>query len=110
MKISGKKLLIILAIACAIAIGIAFARGIAQAEGQDVLRCLSDAFFVSGALILLSGGLVWCADNGVADGLTYGVSRLFRRRGHRSAGQALTSPTVPALLSGPSRLRSCRRQ
>ena len=81
MRISGKKLLIILAIACAIAIGIAFARGIAQAEGKDVLRCLSDAFFVSGALILLSGGLVWCADNGVADGLTYGVSRLFRRRG-----------------------------
>lgn len=81
MKIAVKKLLIILAAATAIAIGIAFARGIAQAEGKDVLRCLSDAFFVSGALVLLSGGLVWCADNGVADGLTYGASRLFRRRG-----------------------------
>ena len=81
MKISGKKLLIILGIACAITIGIAFARGILQAEGKDVLRCLSDAFFVSGALILLSGGLVWCADNGVADGLTYGAGRIFKRRG-----------------------------
>ena len=67
MKIAVKKLLIILAAATAIAIGIAFARGIVQAEGKDVLRCLSDAFFVSGALVLLSGGLVWCADNGVAD-------------------------------------------
>ena len=81
MKISGKKMLIVLAIACAIAIGVAFARGILNAEGKDVLRCLSDAFFVSGALIILSGGLVWCADNGVADGLTYGASRLFKRRG-----------------------------
>ena len=81
MKISGKKMLIVLAIACAIAIGVAFARGILNAEGKDVLRCLSDAFFVSGALILFSGVIVWCADNGVADGLTYGASRLFKRRG-----------------------------
>ena len=81
MKISGRKMLIILAIACAIAIGTAFSRGIVHAEGKDVLRCLSDAFFVSGALILFSGIIVWCADNGVADGLTYGASRIFKRRG-----------------------------
>ena len=81
ISVSGKKLLIVLAITLAISIGIAFARGIVHAEGNDVLRCLSDAFFVGGALITLTGGLLWCADNGVADGLTYGASRIFKRRG-----------------------------
>ncbi len=81
ISVSGKKLLIILVITLAITIGIAFARGLVHAQGRDVLRCLSDAFFVGGALTTLVGGLLWCADNGVADGFTYGASRLFRRRG-----------------------------
>lgn len=81
MTLSGKKVAILVGISLAIVIAVAFLRGIAQAEGRDVLRCLCDGFFVGGALLLIAGTLVWTADQGVADGLGYSVSRFFRRRG-----------------------------
>ena len=81
MTISKKKISILAIISAAIVIAVAFLRGIVGAEGKDVLRCLCDAFFVGGALIVIAGSLVGTADQGVADGLGYGVSRFFRRRG-----------------------------
>ncbi len=81
MTLSGKKLAVLAGISAAIVVAVSFFRGIAHAEGRDVLRCLCDGFFVGGALILIAGTLVWTADQGVADGLGYSVSRFFRRRG-----------------------------
>ena len=81
MTLSGKKLAVLAGISAAIVVAVSFFRGIAHAEGNDVLRCLCDGFFVGGALILIAGTLVWTADQGVADGLGYSLSRFFRRRG-----------------------------
>ena len=81
MTLSGKKLAVLAGISAAIVVAVSFFRGIAHAEGRDVLRCLCDGFFVGGALVLIAGTLVWTADQGVADGLGYSVSRFFRRRG-----------------------------
>ena len=81
MTLSGKKLAVLAGISAAIVVAVSFFRGIAHAEGRDVLRCLCDGLFVGGALFLIAGTLVWTADQGVADGLGYSVSRFFRRRG-----------------------------
>lgn len=82
IKINWKKFGICCAVAAAVAVGTAFARGIAGTEdAKTFFMFLSDAFFVSGDMMLIAGGLVWTADRGVADGLGYGMSRLFRRHG-----------------------------
>ncbi len=81
MTLSGKKMAVLAGISAAIVVAVSFLRGIAHAEGRDVLRCLCDGFFVGGARILIAGALVCTADQGVADGLGYSVSRFFRRRG-----------------------------
>ena len=82
MKINGRKLILLLGITFAAAVGILFLRGVVKAQGpKDVLRCASDACFVSGVIMAVIGGLIWTADQGVADGLTYGFSRFFTRRG-----------------------------
>ena len=82
MKINGRKLILLLCITLAAAIAVLFLRGVLKAEGpKDILRCASDACFVSGVVMGVVGGLIWTADQGVADGLTYGFSRFFTRRG-----------------------------
>ena len=82
MKINGRKLILLLCISLAAAVAVLFLRGVLKAEGpRDILRCASDACFVSGVVMGVIGGLVWTADQGVADGLTYGFSRFFTLRG-----------------------------
>jgi len=82
MKINRNKLIVLIIISAALAAGVLFLRGVLKAEGpRDVLRCASDACFVSGVIMAVAGGLMWTADQGVADGLTYGFSRFFTRRG-----------------------------
>ncbi|MBO4410320.1 MAG: DUF3899 domain-containing protein [Spirochaetales bacterium] len=82
MKINGRKLVVLLIISAALFTGTAFLRGVLKAESsRDVVRCLSDAAFVAGVVMSVAGGLMWTADQGVADGLGYGVSRIFRKRG-----------------------------
>ena len=82
MKINGRKLILLFGITLAAAVAVLFLRGVVKAQGpKDVLRCASDACFVSGVVMAVIGGLVWTADQGVADGLTYGFSRFFTRRG-----------------------------
>lgn len=82
MKINGRKLVVLLIISAALFTGAVFLRGVLKAEGAaDVLRCFSDAAFVAGVVMLVAGGLMWTADQGVADGLGYGASLIFRKRG-----------------------------
>ncbi len=82
MKIDRKKLLVLCIISAAVFVAVLFLRGVTGAQGaRDVLRCASDAAFVAGTIMLVTGGLMWTADQGVADGLTYGVGRFFKRRG-----------------------------
>ena len=81
MKVNRKKLLILILVATAVFTAVLFVRGVVNSSGaKDMFRCASDAAFVSGVAMLVVGGLMWTADQGVADGVTYGVSKLFKRR------------------------------
>lgn len=47
-------------------------------EGKERLRYLADAFTIPGALLLLSGLLVFCTRKGAFDGMSYSVGLFFR--------------------------------
>lgn len=82
MKVSGKRFLVCIAVCLVLSVVLMFVRGIARADSvRTALLCLSDAFFVPGALMILAGALVWVNSKGVADGLGYSVGRFFSRRG-----------------------------
>ena len=78
-----KKFLIDLGIGLVMAVALAFLMGVARAEGAaDVLRILSDAFFVSAAAFLVVGGITFTVNGGVMDGLGFatktGIARIRR--------------------------------
>ena len=78
-----KKFLIDLGIGLVLAVALAFMMGISQGEGAaDVLRILSDAFFVSAAAFLVTGGITFTVNGGVMDGLGFatktGIARIRR--------------------------------
>ena len=78
-----KKFLIDLGIGLVLAVALAFLMGISQGEGAaDVLRILSDAFFVSAAAFLVVGGITFTVNGGVMDGLGFatktGIARIRR--------------------------------
>jgi len=78
-----KKFLIDLAIGLTMAAALAFMMGVARAdEAADVLRILSDAFFVSAAAFLVVGGITFTVNGGVMDGLGFatktGIARIRR--------------------------------
>ena len=78
-----KKVLIDLAIGLVLAVALAFFMGVAQGQGAaDVLRILSDAFFVSAAMYLAAGGITFTVNGGVMDGLGFaaktGIARIKR--------------------------------
>lgn len=79
----AKKLLIHSVIGVAIAFCVAWLQGLFRFETlSDLLRILSDGFFVAGAAYLVCGGLIWTYNGGVMDGLTYtiktGIARIKR--------------------------------
>ena len=81
MSDATKKFLVDAALGLAIAVGIWFLEGITQAaSASDVLRIISDGFFVSGMLFLAIGGLSWTFNGGVMDGLGFsfktGIARM----------------------------------
>lgn len=78
-----KKFLIDLGIGLVLAVALSFLMGVAQGEGAaDVLRILSDAFFVSAAAFLVTGGITFTVNGGVMDGLGFatktGIARIKR--------------------------------
>ena len=78
-----KKFLIDLGIGLAVTVALTFLLGISNAQGAaDVLRILSDAFFVSAAIFLASGGITFTVNGGVMDGLGFatktGIARIRR--------------------------------
>ena len=78
-----KKFLIDLGIGLVLAVALALLMGISQGEGAaDVLRILSDAFFVSAAAFLVVGGITFTVNGGVMDGLGFatktGIARIKR--------------------------------
>lgn len=82
MRLSGKRFAICYSIAAVIAVIVMIARGVFSAsDARTLIVGLCDAFFAAGALMLIAGGLAWTTGEGVADGLTFGVSRFFGRRG-----------------------------
>ena len=45
---------------------------------QQQLRYVSDVFFVSGVLQLMTGSLIWASNQGALDGVSYGFSMAVR--------------------------------
>ena len=77
MNLNRKKLLILAGVGLALVLLVIFTQGIVRSAGlKDVLRHLCDGFFVAGALLLGTGGLVWGHAGGVTDGLGFSVKTL----------------------------------
>jgi len=80
MSPSGKKLLIMTAVGTVCALALSWGRGLfSAADARDVLRILSDGFFVVGGLLLAWGGIVWSSNGGAFDGLSWSVKTLVWR-------------------------------
>ena len=78
-----KKFLIESAVGVVVSILLSFLLGLFDAQGTaDVLRILSDAFFVSAAVFLVTGGITFTVNGGVMDGLGFaaktGIARVKR--------------------------------
>lgn len=77
MKGNRKRLLLTLTVGALLSLGVLLSRGtFTQLDGQTVIKDLSDAFFVAGALIFSMGALVFVAENGVFDMLSFGVKKV----------------------------------
>ncbi|MGN1001158.1 MAG: DUF3899 domain-containing protein [Oscillospiraceae bacterium] len=80
MSKNAKMLLIYAGGGLAVAILVAWSQGLFSAKTtQDILRTLSDGFFVTAALLLAFGGLRWCVNGGAVDGLGYTFKSTFQR-------------------------------
>lgn len=55
-----------------------FSRDIGAMEPVDIYRTLSDAFFVPGMFMGFAGLLVWVANEGALDGVSYVLGNAFR--------------------------------
>lgn len=72
MSNSLKKFLLDTGIGLIIAFGLCCTMGLFTAESTvDILRILSDGFFLVGALLLAIGGLTFTSNEGAFDGLFY---------------------------------------
>lgn len=102
-----------LAVGLGIAAAVIFANGVTDAKDtKDALRIICDGFFVGGALLLMYGGLRWCYNGGVTDGLGYSAKLLINRiRPHyeehresfgeyREKRQAKARSPLPLVLPG----------
>ena len=67
-------------VAAGICLAVLAARGaFSMTERVDIYRALCDGFTVSGVLFLMFGLLMWVAELGTFDGISYAVVQLFRR-------------------------------
>ena len=78
-----KKFLIESAVGLVLAVALSFLLGLLNAQSAaDVFRILSDAFFVSAAFFLVTGGITFTVNGGVMDGLGFatktGIARVKR--------------------------------
>lgn len=78
-----KKFLIESAVGVVVSVLLSFLLGLFDAQSTaDVLRILSDAFFVSAAMFLVTGGITFTVNGGVMDGLGFaaktGIARVKR--------------------------------
>lgn len=107
------KVLIPLAVGLVIALIVMFSGGITSAGSvKDALRIICDGFFVSGALLLMYGGLRWTYNGGVMDGLGYSAKIVINRmRPHyeehrqsfaeyRAKRESKSQPAFPLVASG----------
>lgn len=76
MKADKKRLIRLLTafgIGLAVFVGICLYRGVFAAQDTvQLLKWLSDAAFVPGALLICVGALVFCNNHGALDGISYG--------------------------------------
>ena len=78
-----KKFLIESTVGVVVSVLLSFLLGLFDAKATaDVLRILSDAFFVSAAMFLVTGGITFTVNGGVMDGLGFaaktGIARVKR--------------------------------
>ena len=59
------------------AIGLLISRDFFNLTQLDQIRCLCDAFFVPGILCVFGGAIIWLANEGTLDGITYVLSYAF---------------------------------
>lgn len=113
MSKSGIRFLVDSVIGLVVAVVVWWIEGLFQAEtALDVLRILSDGFFVAGMLFLAMGGLKWTTNGGVMDGLGFtfktGLARIrsdyetahMSFREYREARQEKATSPKSSLLAG----------
>jgi hypothetical protein len=72
------KYLLTIAVGLALVAWVAFSKDIfAQTSNSVILGILSDSFLVPGVLISGFGGLIFVSNEGVFDGITYGLTSFF---------------------------------
>lgn len=75
---SPLRFIVALLIGGGICLAIIFIKGVLSAESpRQVMKILSDGFFVSGAVLFLSGAMLWIIGQGVFSGMGYAFSRIF---------------------------------
>ena len=53
-------------------------KGLLTLSLQMQLRYISDVFYVSGVLLVMTGSLIWASNEGALDGVSYGLSMAVR--------------------------------
>lgn len=112
-----KKYLIDLGIGLLLALGLCAALGLFAAEtAPDVLRILSDGFFVPGAIFLCLGGLTFTRNGGVMDGLGFTFKTALARirsdyetahmtfAEYRAERESKATSPMPSVLAGLTHL------
>ena len=112
-----KKYLIDLGIGMLLALGLCAALGLFAAEAApDVLRILSDGFFVPGAIFLCLGGLTFTRNGGVMDGLGFTFKTALARiradyetahmtfAEYRAERESKATSPMPSVLAGLTHL------
>lgn len=108
-----KSILIDLFIGLVIALAGAILMDVFHAQNlRDVLRLLSDCFFLPAAILLAGSGLTWAKNGGVWDGLGFTVKTMFIRMmpdyddrrvtfaEYREQRESKRSSPIPALVAG----------
>ena len=66
------------AVCAVIAVAVVFLRGVLDADNaREIMRCLSDGFFVAGVISLACGGFAFAGNKGILDAFAYTIRKIW---------------------------------